>query len=140
MQKTPEEAGALPYARPWDHPEHQWQDRVSNLQVLDMAKSTSIEAMILKNRLRWVGHVIRMEDNRLPKQLMSGHLASRKQKQGRPLRRFKDCVKASISHAEITIPKRSLSPVVMTGLDGKTSPDMPQTHLRRGAHTDRGGP
>ena len=40
------------------------QDRVSNLQVFDMAESTSIEAMVLKNRLRWVGHVIHMEDNR----------------------------------------------------------------------------
>ena len=79
-----------------------WQDRVSNLQVLDMAESTSIEAMILKSRLRWVGHVICMEDNRLPKQLMFGELASGKRKQGRTLKRFKDCVKASISHEEIT--------------------------------------
>ena len=43
-----------------------------------------------------------MEDNRLPKQLMFGELASGKQKQGRPLKRIKDCVKATISHAEIT--------------------------------------
>ena len=31
-----------------------------------------------------------------------GELASGKQKQGRPLKRFKNCVKARISHAEIT--------------------------------------
>ena len=80
----------------------EWQDRVSKLQALDMAEATSIEAMILKSRLRWVRHVIYMEDNRLPKQLMFGELASGKRKQGRPLKRFKDCVKASISHAEIT--------------------------------------
>ena len=49
-----------------------------------------------------VEHVIRMEDNRLPKQLMFAELASRKRKQGGPLKRLKDCVKASISHAEIT--------------------------------------
>ena len=67
-----------------------------------MAESTSIEAMILKSRLLWVGHVTGMEDNILPKQLMFGELASGKRKQGRPLKRFKDCVKASISHAEIT--------------------------------------
>ena len=79
-----------------------WQDRVCNLQVLDMAESTSIEAMILKSRFRWVGHVIRMEDNRLPKQLVFGELASGKRKQGRPLKRFKHCVKASNSHAKIT--------------------------------------
>ena len=41
-----------------------WQDLVSNLQVLAMAESTSIEAMILKSRLRWVGNVVGMEDNR----------------------------------------------------------------------------
>ena len=51
-----------------------------------------------------LGHVIRMEDNKLPKQLVFGELASGKRKQGRPLKRSKDCVKASISHAEI-IPK-----------------------------------
>ena len=61
-----------------------WQDCVSNLQVLDMAESTSIEAMILNNWLCWVGHVIRMEDNRQPKQLMFGELASGNRKQGRP--------------------------------------------------------
>ena len=67
-----------------------------------MADSTSTEAMIMKNRLHWVGHVQRMEDNRIPKQLMFGELASGKRKQGRPLKRFKDYVMASRSHAEIT--------------------------------------
>ena len=43
-----------------------------------------------------------MEDNRLPKQLIFGELTSGQRKQGRPLKRFKDCVKASISHAKIT--------------------------------------
>ena len=68
-----------------------------------MAESTSMEAIILKSRLRWVAHVIRMEDNRLPKQLMFWELASGKRKQCRPLKRFKDCVKASISHAKNTL-------------------------------------
>ena len=67
-----------------------------------MVESTSIEDMILKSRLRWLGHVIRMEDSRLPKQLMLGELASQKRKQDRPLKRFKDCEKASKGHAEIT--------------------------------------
>ena len=65
-----------------------------------MAESTIIEAMILKSRSCWVGHVIRVEDNRLQKQLMFGELASGKRKQGRPLKRFKDRVEASISHTD----------------------------------------
>ena len=72
------------------------------MQVLDMAESTIIEAIILKSRLCWVGHILRLEDNRLPKQLMFGELASGKRKQGRPLKRFKDCIKARISNGEIT--------------------------------------
>ena len=31
------------------------------------------------------------------------------------------------------LPSRSLSPALMTGLDGEPSPDTPRTHLRRGA-------
>ncbi|KAL6475004.1 hypothetical protein MHYP_G00160440 [Metynnis hypsauchen] len=49
-----------------------WQDRVTNLEVLDRAESTSIEAMVLKAQLRWTGHVIRMEPYRIPRQLLYG--------------------------------------------------------------------
>ena len=73
-----------------------WQDKITNLEVLDRAKSTSIEAMILQSRLRWTGHIIRMEDHRLPKQLMYGELCAGKRKRGRPIRRFKDCIKSDI--------------------------------------------
>ena len=44
-----------------------WSDFVTNIEVLEMAKVTSIEAMLLKTQLRWAGHVSRMEDHRLPK-------------------------------------------------------------------------
>ena len=47
------------------------------------------------------------------------------------LSRDSKTVKASISHAEIT--PKELEPALMTGLDGKLSPDTPWTHLRRGA-------
>ena len=82
-----------------------WQDRITNLEVLDRAKMTSIEAMILKAQLRWVGHVIRMDDHRLPKQLMYGELTSGKRNQGRPRKRFKDCVKSNIKPSGI-LPKQ----------------------------------
>ena len=78
-----------------------WQDRVSNLEVLEMAESTSIEAMVLKNQLRWTGHVIRMKDSRLPKQLLYGELCQGKRRQGRPIKRYKDGVKANVAWAGI---------------------------------------
>jgi hypothetical protein len=51
-----------------------WQDRITHLEVLDRAETTSIEAMIMKAQLRWTGHVIRMDDSRIPKQLLYGEL------------------------------------------------------------------
>ena len=76
-----------------------WQDKVTNLEVLDRARLTSIEAMILKTQLRWTGHVIRMEPDRIPRQLLYGELSIGKRKQGRPMKRFKDNVKANLAHA-----------------------------------------
>ena len=52
--------------------------------------------MLLKSCLRWTGHVIRMEDHRIPKQLMFGELEQGHRRQGRPFKRFKDTVKAGL--------------------------------------------
>ena len=73
-----------------------WQDKVTNLEVLDRAETTSIEAMVLKPQLRWTGHVIRMDDSRIPK---SGELCHGKRK--RPQKRCKDNLKANIKYADI---------------------------------------
>lgn len=73
-----------------------WQDRVSNQEVLDRANLTSIEATILKTQLRWTGHVIRMDSQRIPKQVFYGVLASGSRKQGRPKKRYKDQLKANL--------------------------------------------
>ena len=78
-----------------------WQDRVTNLMVLDRAEMSSIEAIIIKNQLRWVGHVIHMDDHRLLKQLLYGKLSSGKHNTGRPRKRFKDYVKSYIIHTGI---------------------------------------
>ncbi|KAL6487614.1 hypothetical protein MHYP_G00042400 [Metynnis hypsauchen] len=56
-----------------------WQDRVTNLEVLNRAESTSIEVMILKAQLRWTGHIIRMEPYRIPRQLLYGELSTGKE-------------------------------------------------------------
>ena len=76
-----------------------WQDRVTNLEVLDRAGLLSIEAMILKAQLRWTGHVIRMEPHRLPRQLLYGELRRGQRPRGRPRKRFKDCVKDHLKHS-----------------------------------------
>ena len=44
-----------------------WSDFVTNIEVLEMAKVTSIKAMFLKTLLYWAGHVSKMEDHHLTK-------------------------------------------------------------------------
>ena len=70
-----------------------WQDRVTNLKVLDRASLLSIEVMILKAQVRWTGHVIHMEPHRLPLQLLYGELRQGQRPRGCPRKPFKDCIK-----------------------------------------------
>nr|XP_049699970.1 uncharacterized protein LOC126055306 [Helicoverpa armigera] len=70
-----------------------WKDRVTNEKVLSMACIPSITALLKQRRLRWLGHVQRMEPSRLPRQTLLGQISDAKRPVGRPLLRFKDSVK-----------------------------------------------
>jgi hypothetical protein len=53
-----------------------WFHKVTNYEVLERCKIGSIQSMVESAVLRWTGHVIRMENDRIPKKLLYGHLAS----------------------------------------------------------------
>ena len=53
-----------------------WSDYISNVRVLEMAECDSIERTLARNMLRWLGHLHRMPDQRIPKQLLYGELTS----------------------------------------------------------------
>ncbi|BHF67791.1 hypothetical protein SprV_0301082000 [Sparganum proliferum] len=52
-------------------------------------------------QLRWSGHLVRMDDERLPKRLFYGDVATGSRRQGRPIRRYKDTLKSSLKHLQI---------------------------------------
>ena len=74
-----------------------WQDRATNTSVLNRAGLTSIETMLMKNQLRWVGHIVRMGDSRLPKQVFYSELSDGVRRRGRPLLRYKDTLKEKLN-------------------------------------------
>ena len=78
-----------------------WSDFITNVEVLEQAKVSSIEAMILKYQLQWAGHVSRMEDHRLPKMVMFGELSTAHRERGAPKKRFKNSLKKSLSTCNI---------------------------------------
>ena len=80
-----------------------WEDRVTNQEVLRRAALPGIEALIMQSQLRWTGHVIRMEDNRLPKQLFCSELASGTRRQGGQTKRYKDSLKQALRTCNIPV-------------------------------------
>ncbi len=80
-----------------------WQGRVPNTEVLAQAKKFSMHALLSQRRLRWLGHVCRMQDGRIPKDIMYGELASGTRPTGRPALRYKDVCKRDLK-------ARSLNP------------------------------
>ena len=81
-----------------------WMDKVSNQDVLHNADLPGVEALITKAQLRWSGHVMRMEDSHLPKQVFCSELAIGKRKQGGQQKRYKDYLKRSLLACNIPIP------------------------------------
>ena len=51
-----------------------WQSHISHTEVLGKAGLPSIQSMVMKSCLRWVGHIVRMDDGRLPRQLFYGEM------------------------------------------------------------------
>ena len=74
-----------------------WSDYVTNVEVLQQAGITSIEAMLLKTQLRWAGHISRMEVHHLPKISLYGELSTGHRDRGAPKKWFKDLLKKSLS-------------------------------------------
>ena len=52
-----------------------WQDCITNLEVPDRAQCISIQTLLIKPQLRWVGQIIRMDDPHMSRQLLYGELA-----------------------------------------------------------------
>ncbi|CAH2245165.1 jg16735 [Pararge aegeria aegeria] len=77
-----------------------WKDRVTNEEVLKKAGMPSLYALLKQRRLRWLGHVHRMEPSRLPRQVLLGEVVHAKRPVSRPRLRF-DCAKRDMAEFNI---------------------------------------
>ena len=73
-----------------------WSDRITNTSVLGRAQLPSLYSLLRQRRLRWLGHVRRMDDGRIPKDILYGELTSGKRQIGHPQLRFKDVCKKDL--------------------------------------------
>jgi len=78
-----------------------WKDKVTNNEVLSRAGIPSMFTLLRQRRLRWLGHIHRMDDGRIPKDLLYGQLATGDRGRGRPNLRFKDVCKRDLKACNI---------------------------------------
>ncbi len=64
-------------------------DHVPNVDTLNRCNTLSLESQLQGKRLRWLGHVFRMPNDRLPKKLLFGQIKGLRPP-GRPRSSFND--------------------------------------------------
>ena len=80
-----------------------WQDRIPNTVVLEQTGAPDMYTLLRQQRLRWTGHVIRMEDSRIPKAVLYRELAVGKRPVGRPRLRYRDVIRRDLKDFNVNI-------------------------------------
>lgn len=62
-----------------------------------------MSTLLKQRRLRWLGHVRRMDDSRIPKAMLYGELRVGKRNKGRPKLRFRDIIKRDMKDLNMDV-------------------------------------
>ncbi|KAK3509681.1 hypothetical protein QTP70_008422 [Hemibagrus guttatus] len=80
-----------------------WIDKMTNKEILDRTGLSSMEDLLIRKNLRWTGHLMRMPQDRLPKQILFSQLHVGHRKRGRPRLRYKDTIKRNLKQRNIKL-------------------------------------
>ena len=78
-----------------------WQDKITNTEELVRASIFSMYTLLSQRRLRWLGHVHRMANGRIPRDMLYGELVTGTRTVGRPYLRYRDTCKRDMKVAGI---------------------------------------
>ena len=78
-----------------------WSDKVPNAEALARADVPTMSTLLRQRRLRWLGDVRRMEDGRIPKDILYSELASGTRPVGQPKLRYKNVCKRDMKALDI---------------------------------------
>ena len=79
-----------------------WRDKVRNEDIRTKTGSRKLEDIIKERRLRWLGHVLRMDDSRTARQARQWELKGYKRKPGRPRKNWVDVIKRDLKDMDLT--------------------------------------
>ncbi|BHF80813.1 hypothetical protein SprV_0702394100 [Sparganum proliferum] len=78
-----------------------WQDRIPDTDVLERTGILSIYTKLRQMQLRWSDHLVHMDDERLPKRLFYGDVATGSRSLGGQICLYKDTLKSSLKRLQI---------------------------------------
>ncbi|KAI5731024.1 hypothetical protein M8J77_003494 [Diaphorina citri] len=83
-----------------------WTDKIpndSNEEVLERTNTFSIDNILKNKRLKWAGHISRMDENRAPHQIAFSELKKGERPQTKPKKRWIDILKEDLKELNINI-------------------------------------
>jgi len=73
-----------------------WWHKVTHAEIRTRTNDHCMEHLVMQRQLRWVGHVIRMQSNRLPRRILYSELQHGQRAAGGQKKRFSDHIKATL--------------------------------------------
>jgi len=73
-----------------------WKDKVTNDKVKELAQQGLLENIIRERRLRWAGHVVRMDSRKIARQATNWKPIDGRRRPGRPRTDWQQTVKVGI--------------------------------------------
>ena len=81
----------------------QWMEKITTGQLaVAFGMEETMANILMPHRLRWLGHLARMEDHRMPKQLLFGELVRTGPRHG-PKRRWRDVVRSDLQAIGVSV-------------------------------------
>lgn len=80
-----------------------WTDKIPNEEVLERTNMFSIDNILKNKRLKWAGHISRMDENRAPHQIAFSELKKGERPQTKPKKRWIDILKEDLKELNINI-------------------------------------
>jgi hypothetical protein len=74
-------------------------DRIRNKKIKENVQLNSLDNKLTHNRMRWCGHVLRMNEERIPKKVLNMNMTG-KHPRGRPRSRKKQQVRKDVTQRE----------------------------------------
>jgi len=78
-----------------------WWNKIPHVEIFRRVGTKWLETILLRRQLWWLGHVIRMPGNRIPRRLLYSELFCGRRSVGSQKKRFKDHIKSSLSKCGI---------------------------------------